>query len=29
MKAVKVSAYLPLSGRTLEFDANGKCAAGC
>ena len=29
MRAVKVSAYLPLSGTTPEFDANGKCAAGC
>jgi hypothetical protein len=29
MKAVKVPAYLPLSGRTMEFDAAGKCTAGC
>jgi L-ascorbate metabolism protein UlaG (beta-lactamase superfamily) len=29
LKAVKVPAHLPLSGKTMEFDANGKCAAGC
>lgn len=29
MKAVKVSAYVPLSGRMMEFDAAGKCVAGC
>jgi L-ascorbate metabolism protein UlaG (beta-lactamase superfamily) len=30
MKAVKgVPVHLPLSGKTMEFDANGKCAAGC
>lgn len=29
MKAVKVPAHLPLSGRTMEFDKNGKCRAGC
>ena len=29
MKAVKVPAHVPLSGRTMEFDATGKCAAGC
>jgi L-ascorbate metabolism protein UlaG (beta-lactamase superfamily) len=29
MKAVKVPAYLPLSGKTMAFDAAGKCAAGC
>jgi L-ascorbate metabolism protein UlaG (beta-lactamase superfamily) len=29
LKAVKVPAYVPLSGKTLEFDANGKCTAGC
>jgi L-ascorbate metabolism protein UlaG (beta-lactamase superfamily) len=29
MKAVKVPAHVPLSGRTMEFDANGKCVAGC
>ncbi len=29
MKAVKVPAYIPLSGRTMQFDANGKCVGGC
>ena len=30
MKAVKgVPVHIPLSGKTMEFDANGKCAAGC
>jgi L-ascorbate metabolism protein UlaG (beta-lactamase superfamily) len=29
LKAVKVPAYLPLSGKTMEFDAEGKCTAGC
>jgi L-ascorbate metabolism protein UlaG (beta-lactamase superfamily) len=29
LKAVKVPAHLPLSGKTMEFDANGKCVAGC
>jgi L-ascorbate metabolism protein UlaG (beta-lactamase superfamily) len=29
MKAVKVPVAIPLSGRTMEFDANGKCVAGC
>ena len=29
MKAVKVPAHVPLSGKTMEFDANGKCVAGC
>ena len=28
-KAVKVPVHLPLSGRTLEFNGNGKCVAGC
>ena len=27
--AVKVPLHLPLSGRTMEFDGNGKCAVGC
>ena len=26
---VKVPLHLPLSGRTMEFDGKGKCAAGC
>jgi L-ascorbate metabolism protein UlaG (beta-lactamase superfamily) len=29
LKAVKVPAHLPLSGKTMEFDASGKCTAGC
>lgn len=29
LKAVKVPAHLPLSGRTMEFDSNGNCVAGC
>ena len=29
IKAVKVPAYLALSGRTMEFGADGKCARGC
>ena len=27
--AVHVPVYLPLSGKTMEFDAEGKCAGGC
>ncbi len=29
MKAVKVPVHIPLSGRTMEFDAGGACVAGC
>jgi L-ascorbate metabolism protein UlaG (beta-lactamase superfamily) len=29
IKAVKVSGYASLSGQTMEFDADGKCVAGC
>lgn len=29
VKAAKVPVHIPLSGRTMEFDAAGKCAAGC
>lgn len=29
MKAVKVPVHLPLSGRTMEFDGQGNCVAGC
>ena len=29
MKAVKVPVHVPLSGKTMEFDATGKCAAAC
>jgi L-ascorbate metabolism protein UlaG (beta-lactamase superfamily) len=28
-KAVKVPVHIPLSGKTMEFDAGGKCTAGC
>ena len=29
VKAVKVPAHIPLSGKTMEFDSAGKCSAGC
>jgi L-ascorbate metabolism protein UlaG (beta-lactamase superfamily) len=29
IKAVKVPVYVPLSGKAMEFDGSGKCAAGC
>jgi L-ascorbate metabolism protein UlaG (beta-lactamase superfamily) len=29
LKAVHVKAYVPLSGKTMEFDGGGKCTAGC
>ena len=29
VKAVKVPVHVPLSGKTLEFDAAGNCTAGC
>ena len=29
MKATRVPVHIPLSGRTMEFDAAGKCVAGC
>jgi len=29
IKASKVPVYVPLSGRTMEFDAGGACTAGC
>ena len=29
MKASKVPVHLPLSGRTMSFDENGKCVGGC
>jgi len=29
LKAVKVPAHVPLSGKMMEFDGNGKCVAGC
>ncbi|MGQ0752004.1 MAG: MBL fold metallo-hydrolase [Betaproteobacteria bacterium] len=28
-KAAKVPVHIPLSGKTMEFDANAKCVAGC
>ncbi len=28
-KAAKVPVHLPLSGKTMEFDASAKCTAGC
>jgi len=28
-KAVKVPVYIPLSGKTMAFDGNAKCVAGC
>jgi len=29
IKATKVPVHVPLSGKMMEFDANGKCTAGC
>jgi L-ascorbate metabolism protein UlaG (beta-lactamase superfamily) len=29
IKAVRAPVHLPLSGRTMEFDGNGRCTAGC
>ena len=29
VKASKVPVHIPLSGKTMEFDAGGKCTAGC
>lgn len=29
MKASKVPVHVPLSGKTMSFDAKGKCTAGC
>ena len=28
-KAVKVPVYLPLSGKTMDFDGSGNCVSGC
>ena len=28
-KAAKMPVHIPLSGKTMEFDSNGKCVAGC
>jgi L-ascorbate metabolism protein UlaG (beta-lactamase superfamily) len=29
IKATRVPVHIPLSGRTMEFDAGGQCVAGC
>jgi L-ascorbate metabolism protein UlaG (beta-lactamase superfamily) len=29
VKAVKVPVHIPLSGRMMEFDSDGKCVNGC
>ena len=29
IRAVKVPVYVPLSGRTMEFNGSGKCVSGC
>jgi len=29
IKATRVPVYIPLSGRTMEFDRSGQCIAGC
>ncbi|HEY9239177.1 MAG TPA: MBL fold metallo-hydrolase [Burkholderiaceae bacterium] len=29
MKAARMPVHVPLSGKTMEFDASGKCTAGC
>ena len=29
VKATRVPVYVPLSGKTMEFDSGGKCTAGC
>ena len=29
IKATKVPVHVPLSGKMMEFDANGRCTAGC
>ena len=29
INSTRVPVYLPLSGRTMEFDSNGQCVAGC
>ena len=29
VKAVKVPVYIPLSGKMMEFDSDGKCVGGC
>jgi len=27
--AAKAPVHIPLSGKTMEFDSDGKCVAGC
>ncbi len=29
LKAAQVPVHVPLSGKTMEFDAAGKCTSGC
>jgi hypothetical protein len=29
IKATRVPVHIPLSGRTMEFDRNAQCVAGC
>ena len=29
VKAAKMPVHVPLSGRTMEFDGNGRCTKGC
>jgi hypothetical protein len=29
IKATKVPVHVPLSGKTMEFNGEGKCVAGC
>jgi hypothetical protein len=29
IKLVRAPVHVPLSGKTMEFDGNGKCTAGC
>jgi RNase P/RNase MRP subunit p29 len=29
IKAAKMPVHVPLSGKTMEFDASGKCVSGC
>ncbi len=29
IKATRVPVYIPLSGRTMEFEPGGRCVAGC
>jgi hypothetical protein len=29
IKLAKMPVHVPLSGRTMSFDGNGRCTAGC